>query len=55
MLLEDCSYMLKELMVKIIFSYGSMSVFWNKATECSVDGEEFHKILKSYVNPDILL
>lgn len=46
MFLEDCSDMLKELMVKIIFSYGSMSVFWNKTTECSIGGEEFHKILK---------
>lgn len=47
MLLEDCSDMLKALMVKIIFAYGSMSVFWNKASKCSVDGEEFQKILKS--------
>ncbi|KZL89520.1 DVU_1556 family methyltransferase [Clostridium magnum] len=46
MFLEDCSDMLKELMVKVIFSYGSMSVFWNKTTECSLDGQEFHKILK---------
>jgi len=38
--------MLKALMVKIIFSYGSMSVFWNKASECSINGEEFQKILK---------
>jgi len=46
MLFEDCSDMLKELMVKIIFTYGSMSIFWNKAAECSINGEEFHKILK---------
>lgn len=46
MILEDCSDMLKALMVKIIFSYGSMSVFWNKASECSINREEFQKILK---------
>ncbi len=47
MLLEDCSFMLKQLMVKIIFSYGSMSVFWNKSTECCIDGQQFEKTLKS--------
>ena len=30
-ILEDCSDLLKELMVKIIFQFGSMDVFWNKA------------------------
>lgn len=45
--LEDYSPMLKALMVKIIFSYGSMSVFWNKASECSVDGVEFQETLKN--------
>jgi arsenite methyltransferase len=33
MLLEDCSQLLKELMVKIIFSHGSMSRFWSKTIE----------------------
>ncbi|WP_263833130.1 DVU_1556 family methyltransferase [Sulfurospirillum oryzae] len=33
MLLEDCSSLLKELMVKIIFSHGSMGTFWNKTIE----------------------
>jgi len=33
MLLEDCSHLLKELMVKIIFSHGSMGVFWSKTIE----------------------
>lgn len=33
MLLEDCSQLLKELMVKIIFSHGSMSDFWRKTIE----------------------
>jgi ubiquinone/menaquinone biosynthesis C-methylase UbiE len=32
-LLEDCSQLLKELMVKIIFSHGSMSTFWSKTIE----------------------
>lgn len=31
LLTEDCSDLLKELMVKIIFQFGSMDVFWNKA------------------------
>ncbi|TCO71822.1 DVU_1556 family methyltransferase [Marinisporobacter balticus] len=46
--LEDCSDLLKALMVKIIFSYGSMDVFWNKATnnaDC-MNGLEFQKKLK---------
>jgi ubiquinone/menaquinone biosynthesis C-methylase UbiE len=29
-LLEDCSQLLKELMVKIIFTHGSMGAFWQK-------------------------
>ena len=36
MLLEDCSQLLKELMVKIIFSHGSMSTFWSKTIENEV-------------------
>jgi ubiquinone/menaquinone biosynthesis C-methylase UbiE len=32
-LLEDCSQFLKELMVKIIFSHGSMGAFWSKTIE----------------------
>ncbi len=47
MLLEDCSDMLKALMVKTIFSYGSMSVFWNKAAQCSIDGNKFQSLLKN--------
>lgn len=35
MLLEECSQLLKELMVKIIFSHGSMSAFWSKTLEGS--------------------
>jgi ubiquinone/menaquinone biosynthesis C-methylase UbiE len=45
-LLEDCSDMLKELMVKTIFTYGSMSIFWNKVSSCSIDGCEFQQLLK---------
>jgi len=26
--IQDCSYFLKELMVKIVFEYGSMNLFW---------------------------
>lgn len=33
MLLEDCSSLLKALMVKIIFSHGSMNAFWSKTLE----------------------
>lgn len=44
--LEDCSDLLKELMVKIIFSYGSMGSFWNKTTDQCIDGDGFHEILK---------
>lgn len=33
MLLEECSSLLKELMVKIIFSHGSMNAFWSKTLE----------------------
>jgi SAM-dependent methyltransferase len=45
---EDCSNLLKELMVKIIFSYGSMDVFWNKTIENeeSMAGVLFHEKLK---------
>lgn len=33
---EDCSHLLKELMVKIIFSHGSMGAFWRKTIEGEV-------------------
>lgn len=35
MLMEECSSLLKELMVKIIFSHGSMGAFWSKTIEGS--------------------
>lgn len=44
--LEDCSDMLKTLMVNIVFSYGSMSVFWNKTAKCSIDGCEFGEAIR---------
>lgn len=47
MLLEDCSDLLKSLMVQIVFSYGSMGVFWNKATDCRTEADKFQEILKA--------
>lgn len=45
-LTEDCSYFLKELLVKIAFSYGSMSTFWNAASQNCIDGCDFQESLK---------
>ncbi|HEY5555952.1 DVU_1556 family methyltransferase [Acetobacterium sp.] len=49
MLFNDCSDLLKELLVKIIFSYGSMDVFWSKTTNNNgcTDGCQFQDILKA--------
>lgn len=47
MLFEDCSYFLKELLVKIIFTYGSMSVFWTAASDGCADGCKFQELLKA--------
>lgn len=44
--LEDCSSLLKELMVKTIFTFGSMGVFWNLASQDCVDGCKFEEALK---------
>ncbi len=44
-LFEDHTELLKELMVKIIFNYGSMNIFWSKATECSIDATKFKEAL----------
>ena len=44
--LEDCSHYLKELLVKIGFSYGSMCEFWNAASEKCVNGDDFYKTIK---------
>lgn len=43
---EDCSQLLKELLVKIAFSYGSMSAFWNVTMQNCADGCSFHEALK---------
>ena len=43
---EDCSYFLKELFVKIIFSYGSMGIFWRRTTNHCIDGDHFQDSLK---------
>ncbi len=43
---EDYSRFLKELVVKIGFSYGSMSEFWNITAENCIDGSEFYEKLK---------
>lgn len=47
MLFEDCSYFLKELLVKIIFTYGSMGVFWTAASDGCADGCKFQELLKA--------
>ncbi len=49
MIIEDCGDLLKELLVKIIFTYGSMDIFWSMATEhgdCN-NGVKFQQMLKS--------
>jgi ubiquinone/menaquinone biosynthesis C-methylase UbiE len=44
---EDCSQLLKELFVKIVFAYGSMDVFWNISSDNCVDGCKFQEMLKA--------
>lgn len=43
---EDYSHLLKELLVKIGFSYGSMGAFWNVASQDCIDGCKFQEALK---------
>lgn len=43
---EDCSDLLKQLLVKIGFTYGSMSTFWNLTSENCIDGCRFSEALK---------
>ena len=43
---EDYSHFLKELVVKIGFSFGSMSEFWNITAENCIDGSGFYEKLK---------
>ncbi|MCE5348332.1 MAG: class I SAM-dependent methyltransferase [Bacteroidales bacterium] len=51
---EDYSQYLKELFVKIIFSYGSMHNFWHAASEKCINGDEFYRIIKQ-CNPGYFL
>ena len=43
---EDCSHLLKEVLVKAVFSYGSMSAFWNITGQGCIDGYNFSETLK---------
>lgn len=43
---EDDSDLLKELLVKITFSCGSMNAFWNMTSQNCIDGCGFHEVLK---------
>lgn len=45
-LTEDYSELLKELVVKIGFSYGSMSEFWSLSSDNCLDGSDFYSKLK---------
>jgi arsenite methyltransferase len=45
-LFEDCSHLLKELLVKIVFTYGSMGEFWNITAENCTDGCKFEEKLR---------
>lgn len=42
---EDYSHLLKELLVKIGFSYGSMGAFWNITSQDCMDGCKFQEAL----------
>jgi len=44
-LVKDYSDLLKELMVSIVFKYGSMNIFWSKATSCSSNCSQFQQVL----------
>ncbi len=43
---EDHSHLLKDLLVKIGFRYGSMSAFWNVTAHDCIDGCRFQETLK---------
>lgn len=45
-LMEDCSDLLKELLVKTVFTYGSMNAFWNAGSDNCESGCDFQKALK---------
>jgi ubiquinone/menaquinone biosynthesis C-methylase UbiE len=42
---HDYTDYLKQMMVEIIFRFGSMSIFWNKTSKCSMDCREFKESL----------
>lgn len=43
---EDCSDLLKELMVQTVFTFGSMAAFWNLTSGNCVDGCRYQEALK---------
>jgi arsenite methyltransferase len=43
---EDFSWYLKELLVKIGFSYGSMCDFWSSASDKCINGDDFYRTIK---------
>ncbi|BAL01561.1 putative methyltransferase [Oscillibacter valericigenes Sjm18-20] len=43
---EDCSDLLKELMVQTVFTFGSMAEFWNVTSGNCVDGWRYQEALK---------
>ncbi len=45
-LCEDCSELLRELLVKAVFTHGSMGAFWNVSTDGCMDGCGFQEALK---------
>lgn len=44
-LFTDYTNLLKDLMVSIVFKYGSMNIFWSKATSCSTNCLQFQQVL----------
>lgn len=42
---NDCTDYLKQMMVEIIFRFGSMSIFWNKTSKCSINHNELKESL----------
>lgn len=43
---EDCSDLLKELMVQTVFTFGSMAAFWNLTSGNCMDGCRYQEALK---------
>ncbi|SMP51880.1 DVU_1556 family methyltransferase [Anoxynatronum buryatiense] len=44
---EDCSELLKSLLVNIILTHGSMGAFWSKTTDQCTEGHRFQAILQA--------